>query len=113
MDEKIKNLLDSVSYIPVLDSGVPDVIPCVTYHLYNENGLLFGAGEATQEGVSCQVDIWYREKTAEVIDTIKAIKNALKAEKNFTYPIGDSSYDSTNKIRHKYFTFEIFIESEE
>jgi hypothetical protein len=112
VEEKIYNILDGASTIPVLKTGTPDVIPCVTFHFFNENAPLMGGGNAAEEGASCQVDIWYKVKEDKVTSTVKAIHTALKAEKTFTYPIGDEIYGSENKVWHKYFTFELIKESE-
>ena len=112
MEEIIYNILYGASTIPVLDTGTPDVIPCVTFHFFNENAPLMGGGKATEEGASCQVDIWYYSKDEKITSTINAIHTALKAEYTFSYPEGDSIYEPNNGVWHKYFTFELIKESE-
>jgi hypothetical protein len=112
VEDELKALLDSVSLIPVLPDGVPDVIPCVTFHFFSENGALFGAGKATEETASCQIDIWYSEKSAEIKSTISSIKNLIKNKRTYSYPVKGYIYEAGSRIHHTYFTFEIINESE-
>lgn len=115
METKVENILKAAvigTNVPVINKDYPDVWPCITFHFYNENGALFGAGTATEEGASCQVDIWYNVKTDEVKLAVKNIKNALVKEKYFTYPTKESVYETDKKIYHTYFLFDL-IESEE
>ncbi len=113
MEDKLENILRGVSLIPVLAQPMPGAIPCVTFHIYNEAGGLFGGGNATQEIASCQVDIWYSTKNVKEKNTIKAIKQAIINDRSCTYPIKDYIYESDKKTHHAYFNFEMIIESEE
>lgn len=116
METKVKNLLDAATIetnIPVIEEALPDVFPCVTFHFYSENGTLFGAGTATEEGAKCQIDIWYKVKSDDVKLAIKAIKQAIVNEKYFSYPQMESTQETATKIYHTYITFELIKESEE
>lgn len=115
MDEKLKSLLEAATIdgIPVIDNTTPDIWPCITFDSFSENGALFGAGKATEESVSYQVDIWYQLKTDNIKTVIKNIRSALKAEKIYSYPIYDYFYDKTSNMYHSYFTFDAVKESEE
>lgn len=112
VEDKIKQLLDNASNIKVIDEALPNVFPCITFHLYGEDGALFGGGRATEETVSCQVDIWYKVKKDSVKLEINKIKQALKNQKYFTYPQKGYIYETNNKIHHTYFTFNC-LETEE
>lgn len=112
VEAKIKSILDDATTIPVLEKAFPEVWPSITFHLYGEDGALFGGGLATEETVSCQVDIWYKAKNDSVKSEIKKIKSALKNQKYFTYPQKGYIYETNNKIHHTYFTFEC-LETEE
>lgn len=108
MEDKIKELLERVSLIPVLDKAYPNVYPSITFHLYGENGELFGDGDATEEVLSCQVDIWEKEtKTTKGKRTIKNIKQEIRDEKYFTYPRFGYMYENDTKMHHSYFNFEL------
>lgn len=108
MEDKIKELLENVSLIPVLDKAYPNIYPSITFHLYGENGALFGDGDAIEEVVSCQVDIWEKEtKTTRGKQTIKNIKQVIREEKYFTYPEFDYNFENDTKIHHSFFYFKI------
>lgn len=113
MEDRIKALLENaITGIPVIDKPFPDIFPCVTFHLYMENGLLFGGGSATEETVSCQVDIWYKVKNDSIKAEIKKIKQAIASQKYCTYPQMGYMYETNTKIHHTYFAFEC-LEMEE
>lgn len=112
MEIKIKALLKAVTTLHVLDKGYPDIFPCVTFHLYGESGALFGKGTATEEKISCQVDIWCKVKSTVIDAEIKKIKQAIVAEKYFAYPTKDYDYETVTKIHHTNINFEL-LESEE
>lgn len=108
MEDKIKELLEKVSLIPVLDKAYPNLYPSITFHMYSESGALFGNGEATEEVISCQVDIWEKEtKTEKGKKSIKNIKQAIRGEKYFTYPEFDYNFENDAKIHHSFFNFKI------
>lgn len=113
MENKIKKILDESATIPVLEVSQPNNYPCVTYHFYNESGSLFGGGTATEESASCQIDIWYKEKTEKVKDTINKIKKAIIKDKYFSFPSMDTMHESDKKIYHTHINFDLIIESED
>jgi len=113
VETKVKNILDGATTIPVIELEVPNIFPCVTFHFYNENGSLFGAGTATEETASCQVDIWSKVKTDAVKLAIKSIKQAIISEKYFSYPTMENTYETATKIFHTYINFELIKEREE
>lgn len=116
MENKVESLLKTAvigTKIPVIDKAYPDVFPSVTFHFYSENGILFGSGTVTQEGASCQVDIFYKVKTEAVKTAIKSIKQAVIKERYFAYPTMETTYESGTKIYHTYINFELIKESEE
>lgn len=112
MKEKIEEILKAVSKISVLDDTLPNKFPCVTWHFYNEYGILYGKGKATEEQVSCQVDIWYKkEQNNEAVrETIKNIKSAIVNELYFTHPIKNMTYEEDKKLHHIYFNFDVLLE---
>jgi hypothetical protein len=112
VETKIKVILEAATTIPILDKAYPDIFPSITFHLYGENGALFGGGSATEETVSSQVDIWYKAKNDFIKEEIKKIKQALNNQKYITYPQKGYMYETNNKIHHTYFTFEC-LETEE
>ena len=112
MEDELKSMLKSASLVPVLDDDVPDMIPCVSFHFFSENGDLFGAGDATEEIASCQVDIWSYEKSNKIKSTISNIKEAIKNKSIYSNPVKGYIYESDKKVHHTYFTFEIIMESE-
>lgn len=113
--DKIKAMLESAvnKAMPVREDALPDVFPCITFHIYNESGSVFGAGKATEETAMCQVDIWYKTKTTVVDTAIKNIKQAIINEKEFTHPRKEYDFEADKKIHHTYFNFEMILESEE
>lgn len=115
MEDKIKDFLEQATTAQVLEYGksLPNIWPCVTFHLYNESGALFGSGTATEEGASCQVDIWYKVKNDAVKSAIASLKQAIKNERYFSYPTMETSYETNTKIYHTYINFDLIKESEE
>jgi len=111
-ETKVKTLLDNATTILVIETALPDIFPCVTFHFYSEDGTLFGSGTATEEGASCQVDIWYKVKTEAVKIGIKAIKQAIINEKYFSHPKMETTHETATKIYHTYINFELIKESE-
>jgi hypothetical protein len=112
VEDDIKTMLGDTSLVPVLPDGIPDIIPCVTFHFFSETGALFGAGKATEEAASCQVDIWYQVKSDEIKSTISGIKEAIKNKRTYSYPMKGYIYEPGSRVHHTYFTFEIIHESE-
>ena len=112
METKVKNILDTATTILVIDEALPDIFPCVTFHLYSEGGSLFGSGTATEESASCQVDIWYKIKTEAVKMAISDIKRAITNERYFSFPQMESTFETVTKIYHTYINFELIKESE-
>jgi hypothetical protein len=119
MEEKLKALLETavtvngIKTIPVLDEPARDLFACITFHFYNETGSVYGAGKATEETASAQVDFWYSTKTDVVKNAIKAVKTAITNEKYYSWPVKESLFDTTAKKYHTYFTFDLIKESEE
>lgn len=116
METKVKDILKNGTVglkIPVIDEALPNAFPCITFHFYNENGALFGAGTATEESASCQVDIWYKIKTDDVKLAIKGIKQAIVNERYFGYPRKETTQETNTKIYHTHINFELIQESEE
>lgn len=115
MTDKIKAMLESAvnKAMPVREDALPDVFPCITFHIYNESGSVFGAGKVTEETAMCQIDIWYKTKTALVETAIKNIKQAIINTNSFSHPRKEYDYETDKKIHHTYFNFEFIVESEE
>jgi len=114
MENKIETFLKSLNLkTPVLDLPFPNIYPCITYHIYMENGALFGAGTATEKGAMCQADIWYKAKNSAVKREIDSVEKAIKNEKYFSYPSKGMDYETNTKIYHTYFNFELINESGE
>lgn len=109
MEEKIKNLLKTVKGIPVIDDVLPsrENYPCITFHLYQENGLLFGSGDAEETGASCQVDVWYKVKNELIKNKINEIKQVIVNTQYFSYPTKDTYFEKDTKIWHTFYNFEI------
>jgi hypothetical protein len=115
VETKVENLLKQAVTglkIPVIDKPAPGAFPCITFHFYNEDGSLFGAGTATEEGAMCQVDIWYNVKSEAIKTAIKAIRQAIINERNFAFPQMDTLYEEVKKIYHTHINFELIKESE-
>lgn len=113
MEDKIKSLLESATTIKVLESASPDIFPSITFHIYNEDGALFGGGKATEERASCQVDIWYKVKNSAVKIAINSIKQAIITERQFTHPSKETMFENDKGIYHTHMNFEFILESEE
>lgn len=116
METKIFELLKTAvkgTNVPVIEEAYPNIFPCVTFHLYNESGALFGSGTATEEGASCQVDIWYKAKNDDVKSAIASTKQAIANERYFAYPSTETTYETNTKIYHTYINFDLIKESEE
>ena len=110
MEDRIKEFLESATtFKPVIeDAGQEkDIFPCITFHIYQEEGAVFGGGKPEIETASCQVDFWYEVKTEEIKQAIKEVKQALSNEKTFTYPLKGHLYENDKGIHHTYFTFNL------
>lgn len=114
MEDKVFNLLKGATTLNVLKEAATGITPpYVTFHFYNDGGALFGSGTATEEGASCQVDIWYKVRNDAVKSAITSLKQAIKNEKYFSYPTIEGNYETNTKIYHTYITFDLIKESEE
>ena len=110
MESRIKAFLGLAvdkKILPTLTIPTPNIYPCITFHLYNESGELFGQGKATEEKASCQIDIWYKVKTVAILDEISQLKQSIIDEQYFSYPTKNTDYETTTKIYHTYFNFEV------
>lgn len=82
----------------------------VSFHFFNEGGLLYGDGEEELEGGTCQIDIF---STTDYTKLAKQIKKLMK-ERGF---VPDSMQSDTiedlgaSKLYHKILLFD-YIESE-
>ncbi len=113
MEDKVFDILKGATTVPVIKEAYPSIFPCLTFHFYNDGGALFGSGTATEEGASCQVDIWYKVKNESVKSAITSLKQAIKNERYFAYPRCETTYETNTKIYHTYINFDLIKESEE
>jgi hypothetical protein len=115
MEDRIKEFLETAisKEIPVLADSLPGANTCITFHFFNEGGAVFGGGKATLEKASCQVDIWYQVKNDKIKRVISNLKNALKSERTFSYPVKDYIYEPDKRMHHTYFTFELIKKESE
>lgn len=99
--------------IPVQWQTRPKIGDCghaVSFHFFNEGGLLYGDGEEEYEGGTCQIDIF---ATTDYTQLAKQIKKLMR-EKGF---VPDSMQSDTiedlgaMKLYHKVMNFN-YIESE-
>ncbi len=110
MEERIQAILEAATTLRpiILDEGqAKDNFPCITFHFYNEEGAVFGAGKAKIEKASCQIDFWYKVTTEEVKQAVKDIKQAIINISTFTYPKKDGNFEADKKIHHTYITFDL------
>lgn len=110
MEDRIKEFLESVTTLrPInVDEGEgKDIFPSITFHFYNETGIVFGAGKAAVETASCQIDFWYRKKTEEIKQAMQDIKQAIINESTFSCPVKEGNYEADKKIYHTHYTFEL------
>jgi hypothetical protein len=116
MEERIKLFLENATTLRpiIIDEGTAkNVFPCITLHFYNENGALFGGGNATEETASCQIDFWYKVKSPDVTNTISEVKEKIKNERTFSFPKKETLIETDTKLYHTYLTFDLIKESGE
>lgn len=88
--------------IPIAWETRPERLPGISYHFFNEGGILFGDGEVERMSVSCQVDIWFKRKED------KELKNKVKKlMKNvgFLEPNSYTVYEDKVKLYHTVMVF--------
>lgn len=110
------NLIDLVSEIltpigvPMKYELRPDSFPSISYHFFGEQGALFGDGELEQEVVSCQVDIWYKNKD-DYIQIKKQVKSAMK-KADFLFSNAMGTFEKDVRAYHEVLVFNFYYESE-
>ncbi|SDL20548.1 hypothetical protein [Natronincola ferrireducens] len=96
--------------IPVLWQLRPKNPPCISYHFFNEQGILYGDGEELTGSISCQVDIWSRNNFT---DIKKQVKSAMKSA-GFLFSHADENFEEDVKLHHCFLVFNFYYrESEE
>lgn len=93
----MKELIENVLKIPVIDSFNPVLPPCATYYLATEESGLTGDKNETETIETYQIDIWDRNR-----EEIKGRARKLKSELisliySATIPDISFSYDNNGK----------------
>ncbi|SHF13500.1 hypothetical protein SAMN02745784_02921 [Tissierella praeacuta DSM 18095] len=87
--------------IPVLWQIRPGKFPGISYHFFNESGILFGDGEVERMTVSCQVDIWSKDGH----ENIKKEVKKLMKKSRFLEPYSYDGYEKEVKLYHTVMVF--------
>lgn len=105
----IPNLLEHLN-ISVLYLIRPIEFPGITYHFFNQEGVLYGDGDEQQEIASCQIDIW--SKKADYTQLKKEIRSAMKIA-GFLFSNASDTYENDVQLYHGVLTFNFYYESED
>lgn len=96
--------------IPVMWEIRPEKPPGISYHFFNESGILFGDGETKRSIVSCQIDIWFRRK--EDVNLKNKVKKTMK-NAGFLEPNSYTVYDDKVNLYHTVMVFNYNYEESE
>ena len=93
---------------PVQFEVRPTSFPGISFEFFNEAPALHGDGEAVQESLAVQVDIWTKAPNIVLKNQVKA---AMK-EKGFLFAHSDSSLEQEARLYRWMLIFNYYYESE-
>ena len=107
MEETLKQLITNTLTGITCDSILNKIIPpCAIYDFYRVDPEQFGNGRCEAETVAVQIDLYYQYKNPRD-EAADKLHEALKNQKNYTYPIMSIYYDDIAELYRATYKFSI------